>query len=90
MVEVILKLFVFIIIMGCIFAIGYGGFYYLKTIFFRKNIKKGDTCKFYIGDEKCFGKIIDIDKELIEVEFLDAGGVYERCFFHRFNLYPAW
>ncbi len=88
-----IKLFVFLIIMGFLFVIGWGCFYYFKTIFFRKNIKKGDTCKFYIGDEKHFGKVsrcYGIKNNQIEIEFLDINGTYEKRLFLKSNLYPAW
>ncbi len=55
---------------------------------FRKNLKSGTDVKFFILEEKFYGKIISADKNSAVVEYLTFGNRYGKRSVLISNIYP--
>lgn len=64
--------------------------YPLRTKKWRKQIKKGDLCKFYILEEKYIGKIAQVFGKSVTVRYLDNKNKIARCSSLITNTYPTW
>jgi hypothetical protein len=48
---------------------------HFEVSYFRKTLKKGKVCTFYIGECKFFGEITDLADRIASIRYLDGDGV---------------
>lgn len=86
-----LKLFGILIFSGILFACMWGFMNWYKTVMFRKIARESHSCKFYVGEIREIGKIIDRTGDLFKVEYFDSeSGRPASRSVHKSQIYAAW
>lgn len=86
----VLKIILFLIMCGIIFAILFFLMNWIRTVQFRETAQSSDHCKFYMGEEKQIGRILHRSGDQVELEYYDEDTSLIRRNFHINEIYPIW
>jgi hypothetical protein len=67
-----------IIVSGSILAILFFAVRYMKCKHFRRYIKEGDRCIFYVDTDKEYGRITKVHPDGVEIYHYDTENIYNR------------